>query len=101
MLRLAVLAREWFLRSRATRPGLWTEFFVFLACMAFTGTFELIEFAAAVSFGDASDAYLGSQGDPWDAQWDMTMCLLGTLLSILVLRRTHLLQLEAQGVETG
>ena len=63
-------------------------------CMAFTGIFEIIEFAAAKFFADASDAYLGSQGDVWDAQWDMLLCAVGTIVSILLFRRLHIRLLE-------
>jgi len=57
--------------------------------MAFTSVFELIEFAAAMAFGASSNAFLGSQGDVWDAQWDTLLCGLGAMLSIVLLSRRH------------
>ena len=62
--------------------------------MAFTSIFEIIVFGAAVFFGDASDAYLGSQGDVWDAQWDMLLCGTGVIVSILLFRHMHFRLLE-------
>jgi putative membrane protein len=45
--------------------------------------YELLEFGAAVVFGgDVGAAYLGTQGDVWDAQKDMTLACLGTLLAL-------------------
>ena len=91
----AVLIREVLFRNRATTSNFWTESFVFCGCMAFTGLFEVLEYAAALAFGGASDAYLGSQGDPWDAQNDMVMCGIGTLISIIVWRPWHYKELRA------
>lgn len=53
-----------------------------VAWMAFGSLlYELIEWAAATVFGgDLGVAYLGTQGDPWDAQKDMAMALLGAVL---------------------
>ena len=45
--------------------------------------YELLEWAAALLFGgDLGVAYLGTQGDPWDAQKDMALAALGTLVSL-------------------
>jgi putative membrane protein len=90
----AVLFREVIFRRDVAKKGLWTEIFVFSVCMAFTAIFELIEFAAALTFSSGADAFLGSQGDVWDAQWDMTMCGVGALLSIALLRKIHLKELK-------
>jgi putative membrane protein len=56
-----------------------------VACaLAFSALFEMLEWGASVSLGYAADAFLGSQGDPWDAQWDMLCCLVGAMASIVV-----------------
>ncbi len=45
--------------------------------------YEIIEFAYAVIFGgDSAQNFLGSQGDFWDAQWDMLMDILGAIFSL-------------------
>jgi putative membrane protein len=85
----ALLFREILLRNQVVNGRAWREGLVFACLMAFTGIFELIEFAAAMAFGGGADAYLGSQGDIWDAQWDMLMCALGGLVSIALLSRRH------------
>ena len=63
--------------------------------------YEIIEFAYAVLFGgESAQHFLGSQGDIWDAQWDMTMDLLGATTAILILlvytkfKKTTILKLK-------
>lgn len=51
--------------------------------------YELIEWAAAVVFGgDLGEAYLGTQGDIWDAHWDMLLAGLGSALALALLAAT-------------
>jgi putative membrane protein len=97
----AVLAREVLYRNRAVPSRWWRELFVFSICMAFTGIFEIIEYLTALAFGSASAAYLGSQGDIWDAQNDMILCGIGTIVSILCWGPFHLRELrrERQGTD--
>ncbi|HSB94873.1 MAG TPA: DUF2238 domain-containing protein [Spongiibacteraceae bacterium] len=52
--------------------------------MSHAGIYEIIEWLAAAGFGgNLGVAYLGTQGDQWDAQKDMAMACLGTLLAVL------------------
>ena len=85
----AILYRELFVRNNATNGRFWTDAFVFASCMAFSGIFELIEFAAAITWGEGANAFLGAQGDVWDAQYDIFMCAIGTILSMLFLSNLH------------
>jgi putative membrane protein len=90
----AVLIREVLTRNNVVNGLRWREFLVFACAMSFGGVFELIEFAAAVALGDGTSAYLGSQGDAWDAQWDMLWCGVGALVSIWLLSRRHEFELS-------
>ncbi|MCC4309158.1 DUF2238 domain-containing protein [Alcanivorax marinus] len=63
------------------RPG-WAGFFAFSLILASSLIYELIEWSAAVLFGDGSAAFLGTQGDPWDAQKDMALAMVGALLML-------------------
>jgi putative membrane protein len=90
----AILYRELFVRNKATNGRFWTEAFIFASCMAFSGIFELIEFASALIWGEGANAFLGAQGDIWDAQYDIFMCAIGTLFSILFLSNLHYKILE-------
>jgi putative membrane protein len=76
--------REIFVRVAQVR-GFWSYYLPLDMTMAFSMLFELIEWAAAVIFGgDLGVAYLGTQGDPWDAQKDMAFASLGGLIAIIV-----------------
>jgi putative membrane protein len=58
-------------------------------CLALSATYELIEWLAAVLGGSAADAFLGTQGDVWDTQWDMFMALIGATSALVLLSRVH------------
>ena len=58
-------------------------------CLAFSALYELIEFWTALSTGEAAEAFLGTQGDVWDTQWDMQMALLGAVAALAALSRVH------------
>lgn len=92
-----VLIREVLVRRRVVNGASWREFLVFACAMAFGGLFELIEFAAAVGLGDGTPAFLGSQGDAWDAQWDMLWCGVGAVASIGLLTGRHAYELAQFG----
>ena len=76
--------REIFVRIAQAR-GFWSYYLPLDMTMAFSMLFELIEWAAATVFGgDLGVAYLGTQGDPWDAQKDMALASLGGLIAMIV-----------------
>ncbi len=85
----AILAREILLRRSPLRPGGWLFFLVTTICLAFSAFYELIEWWAAMLWGTSAEAFLGTQGDVWDTQWDMFLALLGALTSLAVLGRFH------------
>lgn len=89
----AMIARELLLRTSPLRPGKWLIAIVVCICMAISAMYELFEWGVAEATGQAADAFLGSQGDPWDTQWDMFMCLCGSIASLLLLSRLHNRQL--------
>jgi len=85
----AIIAREVLLRRSPLVPGKWLFFLVLCICLSVSATYELVEWWAAVLGGEAADAFLGTQGDPWDTQWDMFLALVGAVASQLVLARIH------------
>ncbi|MCB1640982.1 MAG: DUF2238 domain-containing protein [Xanthomonadales bacterium] len=85
----AVLARELLLRNTPLRPGGWLFYLVTCSALAFSAFFEMIEWWSALIWGGAADAFLATQGDPWDTQWDMFTCLLGAIASLLLWSRLH------------
>lgn len=85
----ALLAREVLLRRTPLRPGGWLAYLCVAAALSFSALFELIEWWSALALGADADAFLATQGDVWDTQWDMFMCLCGALLSLVLLTRSH------------
>lgn len=85
----AILAREILLRTSPLRPGKWLFVLVAAVCLAFSACYEFFEWAAAITGGESADAFLGTQGDVWDTQWDMFLALIGALVSQLLLSRVH------------
>ena len=85
----AMLARELLLRLTPLRRGGWLVYLVLAACLSFAAFFELIEWWAALVYGGDADAFLATQGDVWDTQWDMFLCLCGAAASLLLLSRWH------------
>ena len=89
----AILAREILLRKTPLRSRGWIFFLVTCVCLAISACYEFIEWGTAVATGSKADAFLGTQGDPWDTQWDMLWALIGSVTSQLALRRSHERQL--------
>ncbi len=59
--------------------------FGLLAVMSIAAAYEIIEWQyAVIEGGDAGAAFLGSQGDPWDAQKDMLADTLGALTALVI-----------------
>lgn len=85
----AILARELFLQRSPLRRSGWLTYLVLAACLSFSAFFELIEWWAALIYGADADAFLATQGDQWDTQWDMFLCLCGAIASLLLLSRWH------------
>lgn len=91
----AMLTREILLRLSPLHPGKWLFFLVTCVCLAVSASYELIEWGTAVATGEAASAFLGTQGDPWDTQWDMFLALIGAVSAQLLLARIHERQLAA------
>lgn len=80
---LAYPVREVFIRI-ATVRGFWAYFLPLDITMSTSMLFELFEWGAAEFFGgDLGMAYLGTQGDVWDAHKDMALASLGALIAML------------------
>jgi len=57
--------------------------------LAFSAFYELIEWWAALLGGEAAESFLGTQGDPWDTQWDMFLALVGAISALALLGQVH------------
>jgi putative membrane protein len=94
----AMVLREILIRRSPARGSHWLSFFVVCVCLALSAFYELIEFWVAVSTGGAADLFLGTQGDPWDTQFDMMFALIGAATAILLLSRWHNRQLRLREI---
>lgn len=91
----AILVRELLLRRTPLRRGGWTFTLTTAVCLSVSACFEFVEWASALVLGAGADEFLATQGDVWDTQWDMFLCLCGALVAQLLLSRTHDRQLTS------
>lgn len=67
-------------------PRVWAALFPLLFMASHSTIYELVEWAAALVFGgDLGQAYLGTQGDVWDAQKDMALAMTGSAVTMVIL----------------
>lgn len=86
---LAYPLREVFMRVAKVR-GLWSYWFPFELVLAFSGAYEIIEWLVATRVDPSAGlAFLGAQGDIWDAQKDMAVAAVGAVISLLIVALVH------------
>jgi len=85
----AMIAREILLRVSVVNGRTWLFFLVTCVCMAVSAFYEFIEWWVALASDEAAEAFLGTQGDVWDTQWDMFLAMLGAIAAQLLLGRWH------------
>lgn len=90
----AMAAREILLRGGYVNGDRMRAFLIVCIALAISAVYELIEWLLAILFGEGAVAFLGTQGDPWDAQGDMLFALIGALAALLALSRWHDRQLR-------
>jgi len=91
----AIIARELLLRTSPLKPGKWLFALITLSILGVSACYEFTEWWAALAGGDAAGAFLGTQGDVWDTQWDMFLAGCGAIAAQLLLARLHDRQLLA------
>lgn len=94
----AIVAREVLLRRSPLAGSRWLPFLVICFCLAFSAFYEMIEWWVAVASGDDAVAFLATQGDVWDTQWDMFCALIGASVAIALLSGLHARQLSRMGL---
>ena len=90
----AIVGREVLRRKTPLRPGGWLFLLTTCVCLAISAAYELVEWGTALLSGSAAMAFLGTQGDVWDTQWDMFLALIGAVTAQLLLTRLHERQLS-------
>jgi putative membrane protein len=85
----ALVAREILLRGGFVAGRRMVAFLAVCVALAVSASYELLEWAAALALGQGATEFLGTQGDPWDTQWDMFMALVGASVAMLGFSRLH------------
>jgi putative membrane protein len=86
---LAYPMREVFLRIARTK-GVWGYWLPVELVLAFSAAYEIIEWLVAAQVDPSAGlAFLGSQGDVWDAQKDMLVAGIGAVMAMFVVALIH------------
>lgn len=85
----AIIIRELLIRTSPLAPGKWLFTLVLFSVLGVSATYEFTEWWAALAGGEAAGAFLGTQGDVWDTQWDMFLAGCGAIAAQLLLARRH------------
>lgn len=86
----AFVIREVLLRRTPLERGGWLYFLIVSVVLAIAAFWELLEWwTTLVVASDVGAAFLGSQGDVWDAQWDMFLAQVGAMIVLPLLAGVH------------
>ena len=85
----AMIAREILVRNDVVNGRRWLFFIVCAIALAISGCYEFLEWWVAVASGTSADAFLATQGDIWDTQWDMFLALCGAIAALCALSSLH------------
>lgn len=85
----AIAVREILVRRSPLRHSKWLAILVVSVCLAFSAFYEMLEWWSAVIMGESAAAFLGTQGDTWDTQWDMFLAAIGAVAAVVTLGRVH------------
>jgi putative membrane protein len=94
----AMIAREILLRTSPLKHGKWLFFIVVCICLAISAFYEFIEWWVALASGSDAVAFLATQGDIWDTQWDMFLAFSGAISAQLLLAKVHMRQMRQMHV---
>lgn len=83
----ALIAHEMILRKNLIPRRGWRIFFIIFTILGFSAFYEFFEWWMALLSGEAATAFLGTQGDIWDTQWDMFMCFIGSIAALALFAR--------------
>jgi putative membrane protein len=86
-----IVIREILLRKTPITKGPWLFAIITSISLAIAALYEIIEWLTfkITKGGKVAKNFLGTQGDIWDAQWDMLLALVGSILALLILSKLH------------
>jgi putative membrane protein len=87
---IAIVIREILVRKTPLKMN-WIVWMTLSISLSISALYELIEwiYSAIRSGGKEAKHFVGMQGDIWDAQWDMGLTLIGSVIALLVLSKLH------------
>jgi putative membrane protein len=97
----ALAVREILIRGEYVQGARMRAFLVMSVVLAISACYEFIEWGTALALGQGAVDFLGTQGDPWDTQWDMFTALIGAIAALLLLSRVHDRQIAALGAHSA
>lgn len=88
---MAIVIREILIRKTPLTKGAWLTSITISIMLAIAALYEIIEWLSTKisKGGKGAKDFLGMQGDRWDAQWDMFLALIGTILTLLLFTKFH------------
>jgi putative membrane protein len=91
---LFIVFRELLILKSPLSIGKCAQFLALNLVLSLAAFYEIVEWMAAKVSNRASHDFVGAQGDIWDAQWDMALTFLGSLIAWILLSRWHNRQLR-------
>ena len=85
----AMVVREVLLRNLVLPRGRWLLFIVVCISLAISAFYEFLEWWVALASGSDAVAFLATQGDVWDTQWDMFLAFCGAIVAQLLMAKWH------------
>ncbi len=85
----AMLFRELLLRRTGMQRGRLLSIIIISFSLSISVLYEFFEWWVALAIGENADAFLATQGDVWDTQWDMFLALCGASAALLLMSRIH------------
>lgn len=87
---LTVIVIREILILKTTLPiGKWIQFIAVNLTLSLAALYEIAEWIASRLSNRETKDFVGAQGDMWDAQWDMSLTLAGSIIALLFLSRFH------------
>lgn len=77
-----LVLREIVIRKNVFNSSGWRNAFLVMAVLGGSAFYEFFEWWTALLSGEAATAFLGTQGDIWDTQWDMFLCFIGAVVAL-------------------
>ncbi|SDM68910.1 putative membrane protein [Fictibacillus solisalsi] len=81
--------REMILRLTGITSKFWTSTISLSFVMSIAALYEILEWLTAKIAGTPAKDFLGTQGDIWDSQWDMSLAFMGSILCLILFTRLH------------